>query len=433
MDLSERIRSIPHSFRVVPFGRVEVARGLTVIARGPDAPIGQLCWIDVEPRPIPAEVVGFLPDNRTVLTPYQEIGGLRPGTLVRSSRHELAVPVGSSLRGRVLDGMGEPLDGFSKPSGCRVPIRTEPINPLSRRPVSVPLWTGIRVIDGLMTLGRGQRVGVFSGAGLGKTTLIRNLLAHVAADVSVVALVGERGREIADFYQNLNDQARAKTVLVVATSDSPAIMRCRAMDTALRIAEQFREDGLDVLLVVDSLTRVAMAQSEIGMQGGEVAAVRGYTPSVFHLLPRILERAGHVGQGSITGLYTVLLDADDPADPIGDAVRGLLDGHVYLSRRLAETNFFPAIDVVKSLSRLMPDLVTEDHWALQGEVRAVLSLLERSRDMVELGAYQPGTNPLLDRALALEPDLNRWLSQNGEPSRVDDALEDLRVLIQRSW
>ncbi|PSR23342.1 MAG: FliI/YscN family ATPase [Sulfobacillus acidophilus] len=447
MITADQITAVPSERRFWQYGTIESVRGLSVISRGPKAAIGEILWLLDSEHPsarfqdrsgifaglgqgMMLEVAGFLPQGRLILTPYGELAGIHQGTMVVKSGRRLTVPVGRGLLGRVVDGTGTPLDGLAPLWSRRMEIAAEPIPPLSRRPIDTPLWTGVRAIDGLITLGRGQRVGIFAGAGVGKTTLLQQLLAGTAGDVAVVGLIGERGREIAEFYHQLAPQALAKTAIIAATSDSSAILRLRAVDTAFRVAETFRALGLDVMLVIDSLTRVALAQSEVGLESGEIAAVRGYTPSVFHLLPRILERAGCVGTGSITGLFTVLLEGDDPTDPIGDAVRGILDGNLYLSRTLAERDHFPAIDVLKSLSRVMPEVVDSTHQQLASRVRRILARLEKNADLVALGAYHPGTDVVLDACLEVEAPLNQWLQQPidqfDEPSAT---LESLAALV----
>lgn len=435
----ENVRAIPDERRFWPYGTIESVRGLSVVSRGPAAAIGEILWLvegGVSPRTVKGpfglgeimmlEVAGFLPAGRLLLTPYGELTGIRQGMMVVATEKRLEVPVGRGLLGRVVDGTGTPMDGKPAVWSRPVEITAHPIEPLSRKPIDQPLWTGIRAIDGLLTLGRGQRVGIFAGAGVGKTTLLQQMLEGTTADVAVVGLIGERGREISEFYHQLPPSALAKTAIIAATSDSPAILRLRAMDTTFRVAESYRAMGLDVMLVVDSLTRVAMAQSEVGLESGEIAAVRGYTPSVFHLLPRILERAGRVGDGTITGVFTVLLDSDDPTDPIGDAVRGILDGNLYLSRSLAERDHFPALDVLRSLSRVMPEIVDANHQRLAGKVRRVLSRLDKNADLVALGAYHPGTDPVLDACLRVERPLNDWLRQDVD--EFDDAAQALNSL-----
>lgn len=446
MILAADVQRAAQTRRFWRYGTIESVRGLSIISRGPqESSIGEILWLvdhqaargrpaqglfGPEDAVMPLEVAGFLPQGRLLLTPYGEITGIRQGMMVAASGRRLTVPVGRGLLGRVVDGTGEPIDGKPPIWARRVEITADPIQPLARKPIDTPLWTGIRAIDGLLTLGRGQRVGIFAGAGVGKTTLLQQMLEGTTADVAVVGLIGERGREISEFYHQLAPSALARTAIVAATSDSPAILRLRAMDTTFRVAESFRSLGLDVMLVVDSLTRVALAQSEVGLESGEIAAVRGYTPSVFHLLPRILERAGRVGSGTITGIFTVLLDGDDPTDPIGDAVRGILDGNLYLSRHLAERDHFPAIDVLKSLSRVMPEVVSPDHQRLAGRVRRILSRLEKNADLVALGAYHPGADPVLDACLRMQDPLEQWLTQGvQEFDPADNALTSLEALL----
>lgn len=431
MDWENIHSRIAKAKRFPPIGRIESVRGTTVVSRGPKVPVGELCWIECASDPIMAEVVGFEGQGKVLLTPYEEPTGIQPGQLVRAAGRPRTVPWGPSVLGRLIDGTGKPLDQLGAIRGSWRAVASRPIPPLLRRPIDKTLVTGVRVIDTLLTLGMGQRVGVFAGAGIGKTTLLRQLLSGVEADVAVVALVGERGREVAEFYQTLPKAALERTVIVAATSDMPAIMRLAAVHSANFIAEVFRGQGMHVVLVVDSLTRVAMAQREVGLEAGEIPSVRGYTPSVFQLLPRLLERAGCVGTGSVTGIYTVLLDSDDPTDPVGDAVRGILDGNLYLSRALAERHHFPAIDVQKSLSRVMPMIVDDAQRHTASLVRQALSRLERSRDMVDIGAYQSGNDPILDQLLAVEPALLEWMQQPDD-AWVEPAvaLSALRALIE---
>ena len=416
--------------RVAPWrylGRVSEVKGLNIVAEGLPLAVGEMVVVDTDP-PVEAEVVGFVSEHRTFLLPYDELSGVRAGTPVWSQGRPASVPVGDFVLGRVLDGLGRPLDGGHGVLGPHRPLSRKPLSPLLRRPVVEPLSTGVRAIDGLLTLGRGQRVGIFAGAGVGKTTLLQMVLRGIQTPVAVLALVGERGREVAEFCQSLDPSTRSRTVVIAATSEAPALMRLRVSEVAMTIAENFRDRGIDVLLVFDSLTRVAMAQREVGLQSGEIASVRGYTPSVFHMLPRLLERAGRTKLGSITGLYTVLLDSDDPNDAVGDAVRGILDGHYYLSRDLAEGHHFPAIDIPRSLSRIMPDLVDPDHDQCATMARQALARLERSKDLISLGAYQPGTDRDLDFALDKERALRQWLDQ--EVSDWTPPQESLKRLHQ---
>lgn len=419
--------------KTIPFGRVESVEGLTVIAKGPSLGIGRMCRLERRCGPtVWAEVIGFRSGGRLVLTPYGDVEGMAAGDLViYDEEGSWGIPAGWAVLGRLIDALGQPLDDTPL-----APYRPQPrvmsgIRPLERSPIEDPLWTGIRVIDGLLTLGQGQRIGIFAGAGLGKTTLLHQMVSAVSADVMVVALIGERGREVAEFYHQLLPSVRSRTVIVAATSDMPAILRVRAMDTAMGIAEQFRGQGSHVALVVDSLTRLVRARSEVGMAAGEPPALRGYTPSAFHMLPRVLERAGRMGKGSITGFYTILLESDDLDDPVGDAVRGILDGHIVLSRVLADAGHFPAIDVPKSLSRVMPQVVDGSHQKLARQTRELLARRDRARDLLELGAYQVGSDPVLDRALALWPALGAWLQQpEPAPYAPDQTVTDLQRILE---
>ncbi len=392
-------------------GNIEEVKGLSILAAGLPVGIGEMVVIGAAARAVDAEVVGVLSNHRVYLLPYEEIDGIRSGTPVWSGRRQATVPVGDLVLGRILDGLGRPLDGAGPIRGRSRALRRAAASPLQKRPITEKLATGVRAVDGLLTLGRGQRVGIFAGAGVGKTTLLNMLLRGTDTPIAVVALVGERGREVAEFCQGLDASTRARTVVIAATSEAPALMRLKVSDVAMSIAEDFRDRGTDVLLVLDSLTRVAMAQREVGLQSGEIASMRGYTPSVFQLLPRLLERAGRTERAAITGLYTVLLDSDDPNDAVGDAARSILDGHYYLARELAEGHHFPAIDIPRSLSRVMPDIIDSDHARVARLARQSLARLERSKDLVSLGAYQPGTDEQLDFALDKEEALRQWLDQ----------------------
>lgn len=414
----------------VATGEVVQVVGLTIRTEGPNVPIGELCWIVGESgRLVTAEVVGFH-HHETWLMPLDPVSGLRPGTMVRASGHPLTVPVGLGTLGRLLDGIGRPRDGGPPVSGVTRPVGMPARSPLDRRGIERPLWTGIRVVDAYLTLGGGQRIGIFAGSGVGKTTLLRMLVTGVRADVVVVGLIGERGREVQEFWESLGDVERTRTVVVASTSEEPPLLRVRAAETATAIAEGFQEQGLDVLLVLDSLTRVAMAQREVGTASGEPPTSRGYTPSVFTLLPRLLERAGRYQAGSITGCYTVLVDGDDlEADPVADAVRGILDGHWVLSRERAEAGLYPAIDVPKSLSRTMDKVVTSEHREASAQARYWIARAARTKDLVELGAYSRGSDPETDAALAVAPRLDAWGRQAPEqwedPSATIAALSDL--------
>ncbi len=390
-------------------GRVQDMVGLVIEAVGPAVEVGELLEID-QPHgrtaasgPLLAEAVGFR-GRRVLLMPLQGVGGLSPGTTVTATGHRLAVACGDGLLGRVLDGLGRPVDGRGPVAADRWrDAEADPPPPLDRRPIDEPLPVGVRAIDGLLTCGRGQRLGIFAGSGVGKSTLLGMLCRHTAADVVVVALVGERGREVREFLDiDLGAEAHPKTVVVVATSDQPPVVRLKAALVATTVAEHFRDRGLDVLLVMDSLTRYAQAMREVGLASGEPATTRGYTPSVFAALPRLLERSGRGARGSITGLYTVLVEGDDMNEPVADAVRGLLDGHIVLSRQLAAKGHYPAIDVLQSISRLAGRLVEPEHAAAAQRVRELLAVYHQAEDLIDVGAYRSGTTPAIDAAL-------RWI------------------------
>ena len=362
--------------------------------------------------PVLAEAVGFR-NGRVLFMPLQGTAGLAPGEVVTATGRRLTVPCGPGLLGRVLDGLGRPIDGRAPARATEWrPAEADPPPPLERRPIEEPLPVGVRAIDGLLTCGRGQRLGIFAGSGVGKSTLLGMLCRHTAADVSVVALVGERGREVRDFVEgDLGPRALARSVVVVATSDQPSVVRLKAALVATTVAEYFRDRGLDVLLVMDSLTRFALALREVGLASGEPPTTRGYTPSVFAALPRLLERSGRAARGSITGFYTVLVEGDDMNEPVADAVRGLLDGHVVLSRRLAARGHYPAIDVLQSVSRLAGRLVTPEHAAAALRVRSVLSTHAEAEDLIDVGAYRPGTTPAIDHALTWIEPVRSYLRQ----------------------
>jgi flagellum-specific ATP synthase len=399
-------------------GRVVRGIGLTVEAIGLDLEIGDLCHIFPslsEEGRLAAEVVGFH-DERLVLVPLAELRGVRHGSRVVRAPEALHVPVGPELLGRVIDGLGRPIDGKG-PLRCRRRLRIggAPPSPLQRAPIRDILPTGVRTIDALLTCGRGQRLGIFAGSGVGKSTLLGMISRNAVCDVRVIALIGERGREVQEFIErDLGPAGLEQAVVVVSTSDQPALMRIKAAWTATLIAEYFRDRGMSVVLMMDSVTRLAMAQREVGLAAGELPATRGYPPSVFALLPRLLERAGNAEQGSITAFYTVLVEGDDLNEPISDTVRGILDGHIVLARTLADRGHYPAIDVLASVSRLMPSLVTPDHRALASEVRELLAAYESARDLIDIGAYVHGTNPTVDRALGLMPEIRRFLQQKPE-------------------
>lgn len=389
--------------------------GLVVEAHGPDATIGELCEIEsaADGQRIRAEVVGFR-DGRVLLMPFGHLRGVSIGARVRALGCSLQVPVGRAMIGRVIDAFGAPLDGGpSITAEGQRDIQRAPINPMRRAPLDEALETGVRAIDGVLPLAKGQRVGVFAGSGVGKSTLLGMMARHVRADVVVIALVGERGREVGDFLDNaLGEEGRKRSVMLVATADQPALVRTHAVHAAHAIAEFFRDEGMDVLLIVDSITRFAMAQREVGLAVGEPPTSRGYPPSVFNLLPQILERGGRVRDGgSVSAIYSVLVEGDDMNEPVADHMRAILDGHVVLSRELAARGQLPAIDLLSSVSRLVSSVADEEQQQFIQRVRSIISTYQASRDLVDMGAYQAGANPLLDEAIVLYPRIVECLCQ----------------------
>ena len=409
-------------------GEVANVSGILIEAAGLPAAVGELVEIEAgRERRILAEVVGFRRDA-TLLMPHGPSDGVAPLQRVSSLGRAFDVRVGPDLVGRILDGFGEPIDGGPRLAGrLRLPVQRDAPPALSRPPIDTPLTTGVRAIDGMLTLGRGQRLGIFAGSGVGKSSLLGQVARHTDADVVVIALVGERGREVREFLDEvLGAEAGRRVVTVVATSDRPPIERYSAPFVATTIAESFRDAGLDVLLVMDSVTRFAAATREIGLAAGEPPTLRGYPPRFFATVPRLVERMGRTERGSITGLLTVLLDADDPNEPVADTLRGLLDGHVYLDRELATRGHYPAIDVLSSLSRLMPKLTVPEHLELAARLRTDLALWRESKDLVEVGAYRPGSNPALDAALTRLPHHEAFLRQAGdESSTLEETLTGL--------
>ncbi len=415
-------------------GRVEQLIGLVLEATGPASSVGEICWVYSSDgqRRVQAEVLGFR-NERSLLMPLGEMQGIGPGSLMVPTGHDFRVPVGRRLMGRVLDGLGRPIDGLG-PLGAegQVPVHRDPPDPLNRTRIREALSTGVRSIDALLTLGRGQRVGVFAGSGVGKSTLMGMVARESDADVNVIALVGERGREVRDFIEkDLGAEGLKRSVVVVATSDQPALIRRQGALTATAVAEWFRDQGLGVLFMMDSVTRFAMAQREIGLAIGEPPATKGYTPSVFALLPRLLERAGTTAhRGSVTGLYTVLVEADDMNEPVADAVRAILDGHIVLSRELASRNHYPPVDVLESVSRLMPELASEGHRAAAGRVRDVLAAYRGARDLINIGAYVKGSDRRIDRALAHIDAVEAFLRQDmAEKDTLESAVRRLETLV----
>lgn len=436
--MSDLTAQLSHIVPMGLTGRVTRLVGLTATVAGFPAPLGAIVRLEREQgTPVDAEVVGFH-DQETLLLPYGDLSGIRRGTRVRLLQSAPGCRVGEALLGRVLDARGRFIDG--KPAAIlphRVSLQPPPIPPLSRPRINTILGTGIRALDGLLTCGCGQRLGIFSGSGVGKSTLLGQIARCTTADVNVVVLIGERGREAREFLEkDLGPEGLQRSVVVVATGDDPALLRLRAAYLGTAIAEFFRDQGRHVLLLVDSITRFALAQREIGLAAGEPPTTRGYPPSVFALLPRLLERSGRTPQGSITGFYTVLVEGDDTNEPISDTVRGILDGHVVLSRRLAQLGHFPAIDVLASISRLMTDLVTPEQAHAAQAVRQLLAAYQQAEDLISIGAYQPGTNSVVDAAIHLRPQILQYLQQRvTEKVSIVEAREALCALarLRDSW
>ncbi len=438
-------------------GTVARLSGLAIVAQGPNVQVGELCAIlpsgsqasanhamsKVEARPLSASLAGVHADHvlaevvgidggQIILMPFGSVQGLAAGNEVIALGSRAELRVGEALLGRVIDAFGSPLDGLVAPVLLEArKLKTAPINPMRRPRIGTILETGVRSIDALLTLGRGQRIGIFAGSGVGKSTLLGMIARHVDAEINVIALIGERGREVKEFIdKQLGADGLRRSVVIVATADQPALSRVRAVYAALTIAEYFRDLGKQVVLTMDSITRFAMARREIGLAAGEPPTARGYTPSVFAELPELCERCGTAPSGgAITALLTVLVEGDDLNEPISDALRAILDGHVVLSRQIAHQGQYPAIDVLKSASRLLPDLSTPEERALGGRAIQILAMLERNRQMVELGAYERGTNPELDRALACAPHLKTWLSQAEGGARRDEAMQQLAAAV----
>ena len=429
--LSDRLSSVE------PFvvqGRVQKAVGLLIEGTGSMSPVGAKALIrsvDGE-RTTQAEVVGFQ-DQRIFLMPLEGILGIGPGSLIRIQSGETRVPVGPALLGRVLDGLGRPIDEKGPVRAeTTVPLYRKPMNPLERSPIRRPLDVGIRSLNGLLTCGEGQRVGIFAGSGVGKSTLLGMIARSTEADVNVIALIGERGREVQEFIQStLGDEGMARSVVVAATSDQPPLLRKRGAFLAIAVAEYFRDLGKRVLFVMDSITRFAMAQREIGLALGEPPATKGYPPSTFALLPVFLERAGKGGPrgGSITGIYTILVEGDDLSDPLADSARSLLDGHIVLSRDLAAQGHYPAVDVLESVSRVMISVVPEEHLMAAQRLRALLAAYRKASDLISIGAYKEGSDPEVDRAVRLKPRIDAFLRQRiDEKVSLDEAWNSLRQL-----
>lgn len=398
-------------------GRVVNVVGLTIESAGPDAKLGDICEItpgEEGKAPILAEVVGFK-DRKTLLMPYDSVDGIGSGCIVENTGFPLQVVVSEALLGRTLNGLGHPVDG-SEFDGVPYLVEAAPPDPMSRKIIDTVLPLGVKAVDGLLTVGKGQRIGIFAGSGVGKSTLMGMFARNTKADINVIALIGERGREVREFIErDLGEEGMRRSVVVVATSDRPALERNKAAKTATAIAEYFRDRGKDVLLMMDSLTRFSMAQREIGLASGEPPVSRGYPPSVYSEMPKILERAGCAAEGSITGLYTVLVDGDDFNEPITDTARSILDGHIMLDRKLGHKNHYPAIDVLQSISRCMSQIASKDHKQSAGKLKNVLATYNEAEDLINIGAYKNGSNPSIDYAISKIDAVNQFLCQD-----VDD-------------
>lgn len=415
-------------------GKVVNVVGLTIESAGPDAKLGDVCKIipnsEEEMAPIMAEVVGFK-DKKTLLMPFDSVDGIGLGSMVENTDEPLLVPVSDDLLGKTLDGLGRPVDG-SATKGALYPVEAAAPHPMSREIIDEVLSLGVKAVDGLLTIGKGQRIGIFAGSGVGKSTLMGMFARNTKADINVIALIGERGREVREFIErDLGEEGMRRSVVVVATSDRPALERNKAAKTATAIAEYFRDQGKDVLLMMDSLTRFSMAQREIGLASGEPPVTRGYPPSVYSEMPKLLERAGRAAKGSITGLYTVLVDGDDFNEPITDTARSILDGHIMLTRRLAHKNHYPAIDVLQSISRCMSQVATKEHKRAAGKLKNVLATYNEAEDLINIGAYKSGSNPDIDYAISMNKKVNEFLLQEVEEKvDFDDSVQRLMDMFE---
>lgn len=414
-------------------GKVVNVVGLTIESLGPDARLADMCHIipgDPGRKPILAEVVGFK-DSKTLLMPYESTDGIGSGCTVENLGHPLTVNVSDELLGKTLDGLGNPSDGTVM-NGEEYPVEAAPPDPMDRVIINEVLPLGVKAVDGLLTVGKGQRIGIFAGSGVGKSTLMGMFARNTKADINVIALIGERGREVREFIErDLGPEGMKRSVVVVATSDKPALERNKAAKTATAVAEYFRDQGKDVLLMMDSLTRFSMAQREIGLASGEPPVTRGYPPSVYAEMPKLLERAGNAACGSITGLYTVLVDGDDFNEPITDTARSILDGHIVLSRKLAQRNHYPAIDILMSISRCMSQIASKDHKAASGKLKNVLATYTEAEDLINIGAYKNGSNPNIDYAIKKIDPVNEFIMQDVDSRyQFDDEVAMLKKIFE---
>ncbi len=416
-------------------GKVVKVVGLTIESVGPDAKLNDLCRIIIDKNNnlfVMAEVVGIR-DNRLLLMPYESVEGLGVGCTVENTGHPLSVLVGDALLGHMVDGIGRVTDEAVLSGAREYPVEAAPPDPMKRKIIDEVLPLGVKAVDGLITVGKGQRIGIFAGSGVGKSTLLGMFARNTKADINVIALIGERGREVREFVErDLGEEGMRRSVVVVATSDKPALIRNKAAKTATAIAEYFRDQGKDVLLMMDSLTRFSMAQREIGLASGEPPVTRGYPPSVYSEMPKLLERAGNAQKGSITGLYTVLVDGDDFNEPITDTARSILDGHIMLSRKLGHRNHYPAIDILQSISRVMSAIAEKDHKEAAGKLKNVLATYQEAEDLINIGAYKRGSNPGIDNAIAKIDAVNDFLTQDTmEKFGFDEEKQMLKELFEK--
>lgn len=415
-------------------GKVTKIVGLTIESVGPKAKLNDLCRIVIDEEKgnsVLAEVVGFR-DKRLLLMPFDNVEGIGVGCIVENTGHPLTILAGEELLGHTLDGIGRPTDGAVLKRGFEYPVEAQPPDPMSRKIIDEVLPLGVKAVDGLITVGKGQRIGIFAGSGVGKSTLLGMFARNTKADINVIALIGERGREVREFVErDLGEEGMRRSVVVVATSDKPALIRNKAAKTATAIAEYFRDQGKDVLLMMDSLTRFSMAQREIGLASGEPPVTRGYPPSVYSEMPKLLERAGTSDKGSITGLYTVLVDGDDFNEPITDTARSILDGHIMLSRKLGHKNHYPAIDILQSISRVMSSIATNEHKELAGKLKNVLATYSDAEDLINIGAYKSGSNREIDYAVQKIDAVNAFLMQKtDEKFLFEEEIELLGQLFE---
>ena len=415
-------------------GKVSKIVGLTIESIGPDARLNDLCRITSDKsggQEVMAEVVGFK-DNRVLLMPFESVDGIGPGSLVENTGDVLRVKVGPEILGKVVDGLGRPIDGSEIEHGEAYSVEAPAPDPMTREIIHEVLPLGVKAVDGLITVGKGQRIGIFAGSGVGKSTLLGMFARNTKADINVIALIGERGREVREFIErDMGEEGMNRCVVVVATSDKPALIRNKAAKTATAIAEYFRDQGKDVLLMMDSLTRFSMAQREIGLASGEPPVTRGYPPSVYSEMPKLLERAGTAGQGSITGLYTVLVDGDDFNEPITDTARSILDGHIMLSRKLGHKNHYPAIDILQSISRVMSQIATKEHKQLAGKLKTVMATYNEAEDLINIGAYKSGSNKNIDFAISKIDKVNDFLTQGvDEKYDFEEEMQLLQEIFQ---